>query len=307
MKKRYLLILLAIILGTTAAGHAEKGLSCSFAPDSPETVLAQQIAGLLGLQLLPVPDDGEEPAGSAANLMFADPECVLIGSQDVLIAGLQGYTVHTSSEELWKALCPICSLAESPLFLVMDRDVASGLGITDFASLREYTFANEYELTFARHIGADPVDRAVVQLSEDLEIMIDVFSDEEIPDVLHAGDEAAAGVFCSTELTASEDDWLILCCLGSERCPLWADVPCASEVGLTPCEGTLLCLFMSAEADNAAVSSVSEAAAMLKDESMPAGYVPRYSSGDGFTDVLKAMFNDYKQYMTSEGKMFYEE
>ncbi len=307
MKKRGLLILLVIMLCVAAAGSAERGLSCSFLPESPEAAFAQQLARLLDLPLLPVPEDAEDPAGSAADLMFADPETVLIGSQDVLIAGLQGYTVYTSSGELWNALSPVCSLAEAPLFLVMDPDVAGNLGVTDYASLREYIASNEYELTFARHIGADPVDRAAVQLSEELEIMTDIFSEDEIPEVLHDGEEAAAGLLTGAELAASGDDWLVLCCLSAERCPLWADVPCAAEVGLTPCEGTLLCLFMSSGADSAAITAVCEAAAGLEAAALPAGYVPRFASGSGFADSLKALFDDYKQYMTSEGKMFYEE
>lgn len=307
MKKRCLLILLVLMLCTAAACRAEKGLTSSFAPESPEAALAQEAVGLLGLPLLPVPEDEEDPAGAAANLMFADPECVLLGSQDVLIAGLQGYTVFTTSEELWNALSPVCSLAESPLFLIMDRQVAEGLGVTDFASLRDYISANEYELTFARHIGADPVDRAAVQLSEDLEIMTDVFSDDEIPDVLRYGEEAQAGIFTGTELAASGEDWLVLCCLSAERSPLRPDVPCALEAGLTPCEGPLVCLFMSAEADESAVRSVSEAAAGLAESALPAGYVPQYASGSGLTETLRDLFTGYKQYMTSEGKMFYEE
>ena len=307
MKKRCLLILLVLMLCTAAAGCAEKGLTCSFAPESPEEGLAREIAGLLDLPLLPGPEDVEDLAGAAANLMFTDPECVLLGSQDVLIAGLQGYTIHTSSEELWNALSPVCSLAESPLLLVMDRQVAEGLGVTDYASLRDYISANEYELTFVRHIGADPVDRAAVQLSEDLEIMTDVFSDDEIPDVLRDGGEAQAGIFTGAELAESGDDWLVLCCLGTERSPLRPDVPCAAETGLTPCEGPLACLFMSADADESAVRTVSEAAAGLAESSLPAGYVPRYASGSGFAEALRDLFTDYRQYMTSEGKMFYEE
>ncbi|MBR3334954.1 MAG: hypothetical protein IKG23_11745 [Clostridia bacterium] len=299
MKKRLMVLLLTGILCVSGAGCAEKGLAVAFSPDSAEAVLGRQVAGLLDLPLLQAEEDD---AGIAANLMLADPECVLLGSQDVLIAGLQGYT----DKDLRKSMAPVCSLAFSPLFLVMDRNIAADLGVTDFASLREYVSANEYELTFARHIGADPVDRAVTQLSDELEVLTDIYTEEEIPDVLHSG-EVAAGVFSGADLAASGDDWLILCCLGAERSSLFVDAPCASETGLNPCEGNLLCLFMSADAPGEAVEAAAGAAALLQAESLPAGYEPRYSSGSEFSDIVKALFADYKEYMTSEGLFFYEE
>lgn len=299
MKKRILVLLLAGILCVIGTSYAEKGLSVAVSPDSVEASCALQIAGLLDLPLLTAADDD---AGNAANLMLADPECVLFGSQDVLIAGLQGYT----DKDLRVSMTPVCSLAVTPLFLVMDRNTAAGLGVTDFTSLREYISSNEYELTFARHIDADPVDRAVTQLSNELEVLTDYYTDEEISDVLHTG-EAAAGVFSGADLAVSNDDWLILCCLSPERSSLYEDVPCSSEIGLNPCEGKLLCLFMSSEATDEAVEAVAGAAALMKEETLPAGYMLRYSSGSEFLDTVNNLFADYKEYMTSEGLFFYEE
>ena len=298
MQKKMLAVLLILIINIHAAALADKGLSSAFPPDSATAACVPQIADGLSLPLLPV-QDGD--AGSAANLMLADPECVLLGSQDVLIAGLQGYT----NEDLRVKMKPACSLAVSPLFLTMDRNVADGYGITDFASLRTYVSSHEYDLTFARHVGADPVDLAVTRLADEMEVLTDYFLVEEVPDVLRNG-EAAAGVFSGEDLAASGEDWLILCCLGTERSSLYADVPCAPEIGLTPCTGKLLCLFMSSEASDESVSAVCKAAEFLVD-SLPAGYEPCYVAGSVFTQTILDLFADYKEYMTSEGLFFYEE
>ena len=299
MKKSLLLLLMVLVLSVAAAAHADKGLSSAYPAESVEAACAERLADLLDLPLLPVP---EEDPGNAANLMLADPECVLAGSQDVLIAGLQGYT----NEDLREAMAPVCSLAVSPLFLVMDRDIAAEMGISDLSSLLDYTASHEYDLTFARHISADPVDLAVTRLADGIAVLTDYYLEEEIPDILHSG-EAAAGVFSGADLAAAEEDWLVLCCLSAERSPLYADVPSAAEAGLSPCDGVLLCLFMSAEASDESIAAVAEAAASLQAEDLPAGYLPCYAPGDAFSETVRKLFADYKEYMTSEGLFFYEE
>ena len=72
-------------------------------------------------------------------------------------------------------------------------------------------------------------------------------------------------------------------------------------------KGKLLCLFMSSEATDEAVEAVAGVAALMKEETLPAGYMLRYSSGSEFLDTVNNLFDDYKEYMTSEGLFFYEE
>lgn len=300
MRKPLILILVMIlILSSAAAVLAEKGLSVSCSPEGTEYILALRIAELLELPLLA--SESETP-GSAANRMLADPECVLFASQDALIAGLQGYT----DEDLRKAMLPVCSLAVDSLFLVMDKDVANEYGVTDFDSLYAYIKENEYDLTFARHMGADPVDRAVIRLTDELAVFAEYYRETEIPEVLCSG-EAAAAVFTAAELAENPDEWLILLCLDADRSQAFADVPCAAEAGLTPCEGEILGLFLSAEAEEETAVRVRNAVLQLQQEDLPAGYTLNLTDGDTFSATVKNLFEDYKEYMTSEGLFFYEE
>lgn len=296
MRKSFLLMLVLVLCAVSGA-RAEKGLVAAFPPESRESVIAQAVAGMLDLPLLE-----DEDAGSAANRMLADPEHILLGSQDVLIAGLQGYT----ELDLRQAMTPVCALAVSPFFLVMDRNVAEELGITDLDSFRAYISEAQEDVIFARHLDADPVDRAVTRLAYELDVLTDLFEDDEVPAALRDG-EALAGVFSAADLAESEENWLPVLCLGTERDSAHPDVPCAAEAGFTPSEGFLVGLYMSSEASAESVENVCTAAQSLNVSLLPAGYVPSALSASDYAALVSSLFTDYMGYMTEDGLAFYEE
>ena len=287
--KKGLMILLALALCVSCAG-AERGLTAEGTPGSPAAALAELVSEKTGLALGTA---GEEGPGEAANRMLEDPERILCGSQQSLIAGLQGYT-------------PVCRLAVSPLYLVMDRDTAEGYGISDVQTLAAYAAEHEYEMTFARHLGADPVDRAVTRLADEVLALTDYFRPEEIPAVLHSG-EADAAVITGLELADSGEDWLVLCCLGAERSLAYPDIPCAAETGWTPCEGEWFALFASAEIPEELAAEAAGAALGIGQEDLPAGYELCPLEGEELREAVQELFLDYKDYMTAEGLFFYEE
>ena len=297
MKKGFTLILVLILCAVSGA-CAEKGLVAAFPEEAGESSIAQMVADTLELPLL----ESAEDTGSAANLMLGDPECILIGTQNILITGLQGYT----ERDLRQAMTPVCTLAVSPLFLVMDRDVAEELGIIGFDSFRSYISEEQDDCCFARHLDADPVDRAVTRLAYELDVLTDLFPEDEVPDALRDGD-ALAGVLSGADMADSDGDWLPLLCLGAERSALYADVPCAAEAGLTPCEGILIGLYTSVETSAESVESIRAAMEQLDMSELPAGYTPFSLSGPDFNDLVRSMFTDYMAYMTADGLAFYEE
>jgi len=193
MKKGFTLILVLILCAVSGA-CAEKGLVAAFPEEAGESSIAQMVADTLELPLL----ESAEDTGSAANLMLGDPECILIGTQNILITGLQGYT----ERDLRQAMTPVCTLAVSPLFLVMDRDVAEELGIIGFDSFRSYISEEQDDCCFARHLDADPVDRAVTRLAYELDVLTDLFPEDEVPDALRDGD-ALAGVLSGADMAGT--------------------------------------------------------------------------------------------------------
>jgi len=296
--KRIGILVLALMLAALPAAGAERGLEADFAADSPEAALCAVVAEKTGL---PLETAGEEP-GSAANRMLADPGRIVCGTQQVLIEGLQGYT----TADLRQAMTPVCRVAVSPLYLVMDRSAAEAYGISSLETLQQYTAEHEYELTFARHLGADPADRAAVRLADEAAALTDYFREEEIPDVLRSGD-ADAAVFSGRDLAENDGDWLVLCCLSAERSRDYPDVPCAAEAGWTPCEGVWFALFASADAPEEEIGSVAEAARAIAQEDLPAGWELSPLEGGECREAVRELFADYKAYMTAEGLFFYEE
>ena len=80
----------------------------------------------------------------------------------------------------------MCKVARIPLYLVMSRSAADEKGIADGEGLMRYLAENEYDdtLLFARHVEADPSDRAMVFLAEQLPVLTEVFWPAEIPEAL---------------------------------------------------------------------------------------------------------------------------
>ena len=295
-----LFLLISFIFTAGCRAGAEPGIAADFPRESPEAGLAQEVAAKTGLPLF-FSEGGE--TGEAADRMLEDPACVLCGSQQALIEELQK---NATSAYLLQAMTPVCRLAVSPLYLVMDRITAEGYGISDLETLQQYIAENEYGLTFARHLKADPVDRAVTQLSNDTEVFTDFFRAEEIPEALRSG-EADAAVFSGRELASSGEDWLVLCCMGTERSQAYPEVPCAAEAGWTPCDGEWFGLFMSAEAPEEEIERIAAAALEIGAEKLPAGYELRPLAGEACREAVQELIRDYKNYMTAEGLFFYEE
>ena len=283
---------------------------CSAAAASADEIVAPydedgaegRIARLLADQLnLPVNLTGNGTSDEAANRMLSEPGVFLLDSQAAPIAGLQGYT----DEDLRTEMVPVCVVAESPLYIVMDAHKAEEYGISDAETLASYISEHEYELTFARHIGADVIDRAVTLLGNNIAVLTDYFMPEEIPEILHTGG-ADGTVMTGAELANNADELLILCCLGENRSEAFPDVSCAAEAGFPVCRGETMWIFTSVKTDSDLIEQYARKISEAELE-LPDGFERRNLTGDALQEDLQTLFADLKSYMTSEGLFFYEE
>lgn len=293
-------LLITVILCCILNSFAAADLYAPFSEESAEGKVAGMLADKLGIPLVLT---GEGTSDKAANRMLGDPGALLFDSQSAPIAGLQGYT----DEDLRTAMVPICLVAESPLYIVMDTGKAEQYGICDAATLTTYISENEYELTFARHTGADVTDRAVTLLGNEMAVLTDYFLPEEIPDVLRSG-EADGAIMTGAELAENKDDpdLLVLCCLGRKRSKAYPDIPCAAEAGIPECRGEMLYLFTSAKTEPAETEQY-EQIVSGSDLLLPKGFEQRLLTGNALMNDVRELFSDLKEYMTSEGLFFYEE
>lgn len=311
MKKNLLLLLtvLALVLCLASAANAEASLTAPFPAGTAEAGLAARIAETLGLDYTPE-DEGADISvarADAANRMLAEPGTLLCDTQAALMTGLQGYT----NEDLRTAMSPVCRIARCPLYLVMDAGAAGEKGIADGESFLAYLAENEYDdsLLLARHVEADPSDRASVFLSEELPLLTDVFWPKDIPDNLKAGD-AALAVYTEAELNAAvQENLVILFALGSERTVTRPEIPAITEAGLAACPEPALYLMVKAGEDQAALDETAQkiSGADLSGACLSAGFVFDPLAGDALTEEITAIFSDYKDYMTAEGLYFYEQ
>ncbi len=292
------MLLLQVMICCVFASASAADIITPFGADSAEGKIAAALSDQLGIPLTQIT---EETDGEAANQMLGNPEIFLLDTQAAPIAGLQGYT----DEDLRTAMAPVCLVAESPLYIVMDAAKAEEYGIRDAETLVSWITDHEYELTFARHTGADVIDRAVTLLGNETAVLTDYFMPEEIPEVLHSG-EADGAVMTGAELAENADDLLILCCLSGTRSVSFPEIPCAAEAGLPECRGETLWLFTSVKTDPLLIEQVAQVVSDA-DLPLPAGFEKRVLTGDELREDLKALFADLKDYMTSEGLFFYEE
>ena len=209
--KRFLAFLL-LFLFLCASALAAASLEAPYTPDSPGAAVAAAAAEVLGLELH-LTDGADLP--KAADVMLLYPGALLCADQSLIISGLQGYT----SQDLRTAMRPVCRLAVSPLYLVVNAQAAADLGITDAQSLLSYIAEHEYEAYFARHIDADVSDRAVTKLSESVPVFTEGYPEDEIPSALESG-EVLAAVVSEAQLAVADSSLLPLCSLGAERTPV---------------------------------------------------------------------------------------
>ena len=299
MKKFLAVLFISMVFCFTAL--AESSLEAPYAPDSPRAVVAEAAAKALGTDLQ-LTSGGNTVA--AVDVMLQTPGVLLCTDQSVLFSSLQGYT----SQDLRTDMQPICRIAVSPLFLVVNKQNALDLGISSADALLSYIRDHEYEFYFARHLDADVIDRAVVRLSESLPVFTDCYTEEEIPAALEKGDVLAA-VVSGEELTKADQSLLPLCSLSVARTELFPDLPCAAELGLPVCDGITVYLFTSSDTDNAIIESASSACMEMLPASVPitTGFTLALLSGEAVKEEIRDLIADYIDYMTSEGLFFYEE
>ena len=312
MKKKLLILLTVITLILSCQmsfAGAETAFAAPFPAGSAEAALAARIAETLGLDFIPADETANisESRAEAANRMLAEPGTILCDTQAALMAGLQGYT----NEDLRTAMVPICRIARCPLYLVMDSGAAAEKGITDGESFRSYLAGNEYDdgLLLARHVEADPSDRAAVMLTNELPLLTDVFWPNDIPDTLKAGD-AALAVYTEAELNAAApENLLVLFALGSARTETHPEVPAITESGLTACPEPALYLMTKTGAAQDLLDDTAQriSGATLSPDCLSAGFVFDPLSGNALNEEIAAIFADYVDYMTAEGLYFYEQ
>ena len=311
MRKRILLLLTTIILSlfVSSAAVAEANLVAPFLQESPEAALTARIAEMLDLNFLPADKTAKisNVRIESINRMLSEPETFLCDTQAALLVALQGYT----NEDLRSAMKPVCRIARSPLYLVMDAESAKNIGIIDGSSFLAYLAENEYDdhLVLARHVEADPSDRAAAFLSDELPLLTDIFWPDNIPDMLKCGDIALA-VYTEAELNAaSSEDLLILFALGSERTGTYPEIPSVTEAGLIACPEPALYLMARSGENESLLDKMAQKICEnpLITDCLSAGYVFDPLSGDSLSEEISAIFTDYKSYMTAEGLFFYEQ
>jgi hypothetical protein len=236
--------------------------------------------------------------------MLQAPGTLLCADQSLLISGLQGYT----SQDLRTAMRPVCRVAASPLYLVVDRLTAADIGVSDAESLLVWIGEHEYEAYFARHIDADVIDRAVTRLSESVAVLTDYYTEDEIPSAL-AGGKVLAAVVSDVQLAETDPALLPVCSLGAARTGAFPDLPCAAELGLPVCDGINIYLFTSSETDDATVEQAASACLNMDPGSVDTvpGFAFAPLAGEEVNEEIREIIADYIGYMTSEGLFFYEE
>lgn len=308
MRKRFLILLtaLALLLCLTVSAGAGDCLTSPFPSGSAEAALVAEIAEALDFAY--TPESEQDPESDrrirAANRMLAEQGAVLCDTQAVLIAALQGYT----AEDFRTAMTPVCRVARCPLYLAMGAGTAAEFDIDGAESFLACLAENEYDdrLLLARHVEADPADRAAVFLSDSLPVLTDVFFPEQIPDLLQSG-EAALAVLTEAELDAAGDA-VILFTLGSERTGTRPDVPAITEYGMDACPEPALFLMAGTGTDEDFLTEIARkvSGADLTGVCLAAGMVPDVLSGDALRAEIGGIFADYREYMTAEGLYFYE-
>lgn len=298
--KRFLAFLL-LFLFLCASALAAASLEAPYTPDSPGAAVAAAAAEVLGLELH-LTDGADLP--KAADVMLLSPGALLCADQSLIISGLQGYT----SQDLRTAMRPVCRLAVSPLYLVVNAQAAADLGITDAQSLLSYIAEHEYEAYFARHIDADVADRAVTKLSESVPVFTEGYPEDEIPSALESG-EVLAAVVSEAQLAVADSSLLPLCSLGAERTAAFPDLPCAADLDIPPCDGIGIWLFASSDTDDAAVAQAASACQDMDPAAVNAvpGFVFAPLAGEEAEKEIRDIIADYIGYMTSEGLFFYEQ
>ncbi len=309
MKKRSLILLLvsSLILGLAAA-EAEN-LVAPFPAGSAEAALTARIAEVLELTYIPVKENSpldNESRAETANHMLQEPGTFLCDTQSALIAGLQGYT----AEDLRTAMVPVCRIARCPLYLVMDAAAAEERGISAGEDLLNQLAENEYDdsLLLARHVEADPEDRAAVFLSEQLPLLTELFWPAEVQEALRSGD-AALAVYKETELDAAGAEVLALFTLGGERTEAHPEIPSLTEAGAKACPEPALYLMAASREAGALSGSLADkiTGADLAADCLAAGFIFDPLSGSALEKEISEIFADYKEYMTAEGLFFYEQ
>ena len=298
--KRILACLLIFLL-TCSSALAGSLLEAPYAPDTAGAAVAAAAAEALGAELH-LTDGADLP--KAADVMLQTPGNLLCADQSLIISGLQGYT----SQDLRTAMRPVCRIAESPLYLVVDRLTAADIGVSDIGSLLAWIGEHEYEAYFARHLDADVIDRAVTRLSESVAVLTDYYATDEIPSALAEG-KALAAVVSEAQLGSADPSLLPLCSLGGSRTGAFPDLPCAAELGLPVCDGIEIWLFASSETDDSAVEQAASVCLGMDPGSVDAvpGFAFAPLAGEKANEKIREVIADYIGYMTSEGLFFYEE
>ena len=312
MKKRLLTLAMTalLILCLLSAACAETALVAPFPAGSAEAVLTARIAEILNVSYRPADENastGSDGRAETANRMLDEPETILCDTQAALMAALQGYT----KEDLRTAMTPVCRIARCPLYLVIDAGTAGEKEITDGSSFLTYLTENEYDdsLLLARHVEADPTDRAVTFLSNELPLLTDVFWPSDIPDTLRSG-EAALAVYTEAELSAAAPETLVvLFTLSGERTRIRPDVPAITEAGLDACPEPALYLMAKSGEEQELLEKTARtiSGADLSADCISAGYIFDPLSGDALIEEISGIFADYVDYMTAEGLYFYEQ
>ena len=305
MRRRLVTLMLALTICGAAAAET---VTAPFPDGSAEAALTARIAETLGYDYAPAEAGAvlsSEGRAEAANVMLAETGTLLCDTQAALMAGLQGYT----EEDLRTAMTPVCRVARCPLYLVMSAETAREKGIADGEGLLAYIAENEYadDFLLARHIEADPTDRAAVFLADRLPVLTEPLWPEEIPEALRGG-EAALALFTETELSGDDGEWLVLFTLGAERTGARPEIPALPEAGLEACPEPALYLMTAAGTAAEIISAAAERVgkADLSADCAAAGYVFEPLTGEALTAEVAALFADYKEYMTAEGMFFYE-
>lgn len=277
--KKLLLLTLALMLFCLPA-LAETAVYCA----EDDASVSQLLADKLGGAVVTAPT-----ALEAMNAFLAADKdnAIFIGDPSVMILSLQGYT----DADLRTAVVPVAKIAASKSTLYATQGVMDLCADVTAEGLMAFTENAPFELFIARLIDASPVDYLTLESSALLYVDQSLYMD------------------WAEMAQAAQDSTPDLCVFGAET-------PAELEGLLTPLydldlEGPFLGAFMHEGASGAAAAEEA-LLALAADETVQAlltsaGYTPASSKDSAaFAEEVKALFQDYIQYLTNEGLFFYE-
>lgn len=294
--KKLLVLFLCLLLPASCFAQA---LNVGGSADSALVQIGTQLAAQCGYTLNCA--DTEE---SAVNAMLADTGSLCLATQQMPIRALQGY----SNGDPRKDMQALTIVAKDDVFMLMRKNAAEAIGVTDLTTLNAFLEENEYGVTVMRFLDANAYDRACCTLFDTMYLDSDVYTD--LDDMVSSTDDETPYMLlvgASDAMKLSTGDFVVLGCMSETRSPFFPDIQCAAEAELPVCQGVWYGVFTTAGADTSVTSALQTAANDGAFITLLNNLYLQPASMDDFQSFVLFQCADLVAYMTAEGLFFYEE